>query len=169
MPNLNRPILLAIVATAMLPGAAASRVVGPDAASCRTGRSAAALVHVTGVKQHTGKLRGQLYGSDPDAFLAKGRYLKRIDVPVAPGGAMDVCVALPHPGDYAIAVRHDINGSGKSDWNDGGGFSRNPHLSLFDLKPHYDEVALSFGSTPKTVDVILNYRRGLSIGPVSRD
>ena len=169
MPKLKRPLLLALASAAtMLPASAGAAIVGPDAAACRAHAGAAALVRVTGFKQRTGRLRVQLYGSDPDAFLAKGQYLKRIDLPVAPGGAaMDVCVALPHPGEYAIAVRHDLNGSGKSDWNDGGGFSRNPHLSLFDLKPHYDEVALTFGAAPRIVDVVLNYRRGLSIGPVA--
>lgn len=171
MPKLNVPLSLALASAAMaLPVAAGASVVGPDAASCRPGAGPAALVHVTGFKRRTGKLRVQLYGDDPDAFLAKGRYLRRIDLPVAAAGAaMDVCVALPRPGEYAIAVRHDINGSGKSDWNDGGGFSRNPHLSLFDLKPHYEEVALPFGTAPKVVDVVLNYRDGLSIGPVGRD
>ena len=68
-------------------------------------------------------------------------------------------------GSYAIAVRHDVQGNG-SDWNDGGGFSRNPRLSLLDLKPKYAEVNIPVGNGVKPVDVVLNYRRGLKIAPI---
>jgi uncharacterized protein (DUF2141 family) len=82
---------------------------------------------------------------------------------------MNVCVALPRAGSYAVAVRHDLNGNNKSgDWNDGGGFSRNPSISLLRLKPTYNQVAVPVANGVKPVSVILNYRNGLSIGPVSR-
>jgi uncharacterized protein (DUF2141 family) len=81
---------------------------------------------------------------------------------------MGVCVAVPRPGTYAIAVRHDSDGNGKSGWNDGGGFSRNPKISLTDLKPRHRDVAFAVENGVKPIDVILNYRKGLSIGPVRR-
>jgi uncharacterized protein (DUF2141 family) len=162
------PILAAtaLALTAPAVGAQAA-VLGPDAAACRAGSSApAVLVRVAGFKARTGTLRVQIYGDDPADFLAKGRKLKRIDLPVTTAGSMDVCVSLPKPGHYAVAVRHDVDGSGKSGWNDGGGFSRNPRISLMSLKPRYEDVVIDIGAAPKPIEVVLNYRRGLSVGPV---
>jgi uncharacterized protein (DUF2141 family) len=167
MSKLIVPIAASMLAL-VAPAGGVQAAIGPDAASCRPGVDASAvLVRVTGFKARTGALRVQVYGDVPDDFLAKGRKLKRIDVPVSSAGPMDVCVSLPHPGNYAIAVRHDIDGSGKSGWNDGGGFSRNPHLSLMSLKPKFQDVVIGVGAVPKAIDVVLNYRQGLSIRPVA--
>lgn len=147
---------------------AGAAVIGPDASLCRDAAGGPALiVKVDGFKARTGDLRVQIYGSEPKDFLAKGKKLKRIDLGVTRSGAMEVCVGLPAPGRYAVAVRHDVDGSGKSGWNDGGGFSRNPSLSLFNLKPRYEDVVITVGSRVQPVNVVLNYRRGLSIGPVA--
>jgi uncharacterized protein (DUF2141 family) len=159
----------ALLAGAGIAAPVAAAPLGPDAAACAAGAGQPALlVRVEGFKARTGALRVQLYGPNPQDFLAKGRKMRRIDLGVSRAGPMEVCVALPAPGRYAVAVRHDIDGSGKSGWNDGGGFSRNPHLSLFSLKPRYEDVAISAGSGVKPVEVMLNYRNGLSIGPVSQ-
>ncbi|WP_046348456.1 DUF2141 domain-containing protein [Sphingomonas changbaiensis] len=135
-----------------------------DSEACARGDTAV-LVRVDGFKEREGTLRVQIYGSNPADFLAKGKKLRRIDVPVAKTGRMEVCVALPAPGAYAVAVRHDMDGNGKSGWSDGGGFSRNPKLSLFHLKPSYNDVAIEVGRGVRPVDVRLLYRNGLSIGP----
>lgn len=161
------------VSVALLALAAALGGVAPASAAmfgetevCGRDESAV-LVRVDGFKARAGVLRVQIYGSNPADFLAKGRKLKRVDVPVSHGGRMDVCVGLPGPGNYAVAVRHDADGNGKSGWSDGGGFSRNPSLSLLHLKPDYRDVVIQVGRNVKQVDVILNYRKGLSIGPVA--
>ena len=167
MLKLMLSIAAAGVALAAFP-AAAEAALGPDAASCRAGSSQPAiLVNVSGFKNRAGRLRVQLYGSNPRDFLAKGKKLRRIDVPVTSTGLMSVCVAVPAPGTYAVAVRHDADANGKSGWNDGGGFSRNPKISLIDLKPTLNEVAIPVGNGVRPVNVVLNYRRGLSIGPVA--
>jgi uncharacterized protein (DUF2141 family) len=79
-------------------------------------------------------------------------------------------VPVPAPGRYAVSVRHDINGSGKTDKSDGGGMSGNPHLSLFDLmfkrKPLPDQVAVQVVSGVRVVPVTLNYLSGGSFRPV---
>jgi hypothetical protein len=65
---------LALVA----PAGGVQAAIGPDAAACRPGAEApAVLVRVTGFKARTGALRVQVYGDDPADFLAKGRKLKR--------------------------------------------------------------------------------------------
>jgi len=165
---LKSTMAIAAVLAAFGAAPAAGAAIGPDAAACNSGRGAAALVRVDGFKQRTGTLRIQAYPGTADQFLAKGEYLRRIDLPVTGSGPMQVCVALPHPGQYAFAVRHDVDGSGKSGWSDGGGFSRNPKLSLTRLKPSVDDVKVAIGPAPRALDVTLNYRRGLSIGPAEQ-
>ena len=167
---LKLTVVVAVAGLALIAPVHGARAtaLGPDAAACRAAAAApAVLVRVGGFKARRGMLRVQVYGGDPADFLAKGRKLKRIELPVTPTGPMEVCVALPRPGNYAVAVRHDIDGSGKSDWNDGGGFSRNPHLSLVALKPRFEDVVIGVGAGPRAIDVVLNYRRGLSIKPVA--
>lgn len=156
---------LALVAPA---AGARAALLGPDAALCRDGgEEPAILVNVEGFKARTGTVRVQLYGGNPADFLAKGKKLRRIDLPVTSSGPMQVCVGVPAPGNYAVAVRHDIDGSGKSGWNDGGGFSRNPKISLTSLKPRYGEVVIAVGRGARPVDIVLNYRQGLSIKPIA--
>ncbi|MDB5699326.1 MAG: hypothetical protein JWN69_2130 [Alphaproteobacteria bacterium] len=149
------------------PAEGAEAALGPDAALCQaeTGRPAV-LVTISGFKVPAGEVRVQLYPAN-STFLSKGKWLRRIDLPVKGPGPMRVCVAVPKPGDYAIAVRHDTKDNG-SDWNDGGGFSRNPKLSILRYKPSYQQVAFPVGSGVRSIGVVLNYRKGLSIGPVGR-
>lgn len=160
------PFLAAAALALVAQPTAAQAALGPDAASCRgdSGRPAI-LVNVYGFKNRAGTLRVQLYPANRD-FLAKGKWLRRIDLPVTSAGTMRVCVAAPGPGSYAVAVRHDADANGKSGWSDGGGFSRNPDISLLDLRPKYGEVAISVGHSVKPIDVVLNYRRGLVIEPI---
>ena len=73
---------------------------------------------------------------------------------------------LPRSGQYAFIVRHDANANRKSDWNDGGGFSRNPRLSLTNLRPNFNRVAIDVGRAVQPVNVVLNYRYGLTVRPV---
>lgn len=156
-----------LVSAAPVP--ATAPILGRDAAFCAAGTNdSAVLVRVSGFKTRTGGLRVQLYGNNPDDFLAHGKKLRRVDLPVTPSGVMAVCIKTPSDGAYAIAVRHDVDGDGKSGWNDGGGFSRNPHISLFSYKPKFDQVV--FRVTGHTaIDVVLNYRQGLSIGPIQQN
>jgi uncharacterized protein (DUF2141 family) len=153
----------------VVPATAAGAALGPDAASCRAGADEpAVLVNVSGFKTRSGNVRVQLYGGDPADFLAKGKWVRRVDLPVTASGPMKVCVALPRAGNYAVAVRHDVDGNGKSSMSDGGGFSRNPNISLLKLKPRFQQtvIAVDHGVTP--VNVILNYKQGLTVGPIKR-
>jgi uncharacterized protein (DUF2141 family) len=171
MPKKRLPLAtLALGALVTLSAAGHAAAIGPFAQACEAG-SPALLVHVTGFKAHTGILRIQSYGGDPDHYFDKGSYLKRIEVRVPPAGAADVCVPVPGPGRYAISVRHDVNGSGNLDRSDGGGMSGNPHLSLIDLmfkrKPSPDRVAVEVARGVRVVPVTLNYLQGGSFAPVS--
>ena len=154
-----------VLALALAAAPTAAQAMGPDAAACRGGGNGI-LVTVDGFRARTGNVRVALFGSNPRAFLARGQTMRKIDLPVSRGGPMQICVALPHPGRYAVAVRHDIDGNGRSGWNDGGGFSRNPDISLANLRPSYDSVAINAGRGVTPVRVVLNYRFGLAIRPV---
>jgi len=166
MPKLMLSIAAAGIALVAHP-AAAQAALGPDAASCKAGANRpAVLVNVSGFKARQGRVRVQIYNSAN--FLVKGQRVRRIDLPVT-SGSMPICVALPAAGTYAVAVRHDVDGdNARGDWSDGGGFSRNPKISLLHLKPSFSSVAIPVGNGVRPVSVILNYRQGLSIGPVSR-
>jgi uncharacterized protein (DUF2141 family) len=142
----------------------AQAVLGSDAAACR-GNGPALLVNVGGLKARTGNIRVNVYGSDPNRFLERGQYIRQINVRVTRAGNMPICVSLPNAGRYAVAVRHDVDGDG-NDWGDGGGFSRNPRLSLTNLRPSYQNVAINVPRGVQPVNVVLNYRFGLSIRPV---
>ena len=157
--------LMAAPVLALAAGAApAEAAYGPEAA-CRAGSGKPAfLVNISGFKAARGRVRVQIYNSAN--FLVKGQRVTRIDLPVV-AGSMPICVPLPGPGTYAVAVRHDVDGdNARGDWSDGGGFSRNPKISLMHLKPSFRDVAVPIGNAPKAVNVVMNYRSGLTIGPV---
>ncbi|WP_205479261.1 DUF2141 domain-containing protein [Sphingomonas arenae] len=138
-------------------------VVGKDAAACNGGKPSL-HVQVRGFKQAAGTVRVVLYG--PDGYLQKGGSLRKVRVPVQSRDALDVCIAVPAPGTYAVAVHHDVDGDKQKDRTDGGGFSRNPRLSLTSLRPRFQATAVSVGSGPRVVPVQLQYLQGLRIGPV---
>ncbi len=156
----------ALALAVAMPAAPSAAVVGPDAARCRSGSGQPALlVAVSGLRNRQGSVRVQVY-HNPGDFLVRGKWVKRIDVPVVPNGAMQVCVALPGAGTYAVAVRHDADANHKTGWNDGGGYSNNPPLSITNLKPPYKKVAVNVGNGVRPVNVVLNYRQGFSVRPI---
>src|SRR5918993_1556420 len=79
----------------------ASAALGPDAAACR-GSGPALLVNVNGFRARTGNVRVNVYGSEPARFLARGQYVRQIDLRVTRSGAMPICVSLPRAGRYAV-------------------------------------------------------------------
>lgn len=151
------------------PAVAGAAVLGPDAAICGA-RGPAALVRVDGLKARSGVVRVQAYGGNPSHYFDKGTYVRRVDVNVPAAGPLDVCVKLPSAGAYAFSVRHDVDGSGKTGMEDGGGMSGNPKLSLFDVmfkrKPDPRKVQINVDGVTR-VTVTLNYVKGGSFGPVA--
>ena len=135
---------------------AEGQVLPNDLAKCRSGPST--LVQISGVKAGSGKIRVQSYRANASEWLAKGRWLTRIEVP-ARASSMTVCVPLPQAGAYGIAVRHDVNGNGKTDLTaDGGGMSNNPSINIFNLgKPSYKKTAFSVGDAPRTITINMKY------------
>jgi len=135
---------------------AEGQVISNDLSKCRSGPST--LVQINGVKAGTGKIRVQSYHATSADWLVKGRWISRIEVP-ARAGSMTVCVPLPEAGSYGIAVRHDVNGNGKTDLSrDGGGMSNNPSINIFNLgKPSYTKTAFAVGNAPRTITITMKY------------
>jgi uncharacterized protein (DUF2141 family) len=154
-------ISLAAVSIGLLaaaPAVARGEVIGNDMARCATGAGPAVLVELSGFKTVSGKVRVQSYPATRAAWLEKGAWINRVEVPVK-SGFVRVCMPLPAAGRYGIAVRHDANGNGKTDFSsDGGGFSNNPKLSIFNLgKPSVDKVAINAGRGVSTISIRLQY------------
>lgn len=141
----------------------AGAVVGKDASVCSAGKPSL-QVRVLGFKQATGTVKVTLY--DPAGYLRKGQSLRKVKVPVDGAGALDVCVAVPRPGPYAVVVHHDLNGNSDKDRADGGGYSRNPSLSVTNLRPKFAQTRVEVGSASRIVPVQLQYLHGLAIRPV---
>ena len=137
----------------------------PGDQSCAKGNVPAVLVHVSGLKNGTGQVRVQAYGPGAAKYLKKGAWAARVDVPLGGRRSVDVCLPLPASGAYSVAVRHDANANKKSDWNDGAGFSRNPRLSLLG-RPSFGQTAVAVRGGPARIKVVVNYRQGMTVGPV---
>lgn len=142
--------------------ASAQAALGPQAAVCAADGSAV-LVNITGLKSRTGRVRVNLYANNAATYLEKGRYLQRVDVAVPASGAVAVCVPVSRPGTYAVSVRHDRNGNGKTDMSDGGGFSGNPSVSVVDMalkrKPPLSRTAFRVGGSTAAINVSMRYAR----------
>ena len=149
----------AIALLALAAPAAAQR----NTAGCTAATPHRLIVEVRGLRATTGGVRVQLY--DEPGFLEKGRWLARVEAPTNGRRTVEVCIPVPRPGTYGVAVRHDANANGKSDSGDGGAFSRDPGLSLLRLKPAFAQVAVPLGAGTSRIAVTMNYRHGFSVAP----
>ena len=129
-----------------------------DMRQCAPGAGAAVRVTVRGIRSATGTIRLQSYHATKDDWLAKGKWINRIEAP-AQKGTMTFCMPVPGPGEYAIAARHDANGNSKTDISqDGGAMSNNPSINLFNLgKPGVDKTRFSVGNGVERMTITMLY------------
>ena len=161
--NLHLPGLL-LAGSALALGLAAPahaqyrEKIANDMSKCRSGSGPAVLVTIAGVKAGKGKIRVQSYRATSADWLAKGRWINRIEAP-ARSATMTFCVPLPAEGSYGIAVRHDTDGDGETDLtSDGGGMSNNPSINIFNLgKPSYKKTAVAVGNAVKPIRIQMRY------------
>lgn len=150
---------LAALAVAMPAAAQYRDEARNDMSQCRAGGGPAIMVTVDGIKASEGRMRVQSYRATSAEWLAKGKWLKRIEAP-AKAGSMTFCVPVPATGTYGIAVRHDVNGNGKTDLgSDGGAMSNNPSINIFNLgKPSYTKVGVLVGNKEvKSIRIQMRY------------
>jgi uncharacterized protein (DUF2141 family) len=155
-------VAAALAATLSVPSSAAGEApfrhkVANDSDVCH-GSGPAVNVRISGITPGSGTLRVQLYRANPADWLKSGRWLNRVEVQ-AHGPSATVCMPVPGPGKYGIAVRHDVNGNGHTDiTTDGGGMSNNPPVNVFNLgKPSYDKAAFAVGREVKTISIQMRY------------
>ena len=166
---MTRPTAAALTATATLalaglalamPAQAQYREkITHDPAKCAAGKGPAVMVTVNGVKESTGSIRVQSYRATKQDWLETGRWIYRMEAP-AKAGTMRFCMPLPEPGRYGIAVRHDLDGDGKTDiFGDGGAMSNNPSINIFNLgKPSYKKVGFDVGPGVESITIQMRYR-----------
>lgn len=149
---------IATLAIAVPASAQYNQKIRNDMGKCHSSGGPALMVTVDGVKTSEGKLRVQTYRASSAEWLAKGKWLSRIEVP-AKAGTMTFCLPVPAAGSYGVAVRHDINGNGKTDIStDGGAMSNNPSINIFNLgKPSYTKVGVPVGDGVKSIRIQMKY------------
>ncbi|WP_298335596.1 DUF2141 domain-containing protein [uncultured Erythrobacter sp.] len=133
-------------------------IIANNMRSCAPGGGPAIRVTINGIKEASGMVRAQVYNGTSADWLERGRWLNRVELP-ARRGRMTVCLPVPESGTYAVAVRHDINGNGKTDIRtDGGAMSNNPSISIFNLgKPSVDKTRFSVGRGVQSIAITMKY------------
>lgn len=162
--NFRLPVTLLAVGALALGAAVPAHAqykqkIANDMGKCRSGDGPAVLVAVDGIKASTGRVRVQSYNATAADWLKKGRWLTRTDL-AAKAGTMSFCVPVPGSGNYAIAVRHDLDGDGETDlFGDGGGMSNNPSINIFNLgKPSVTKTSIAVGDGVKSIRIQMRYR-----------
>jgi uncharacterized protein (DUF2141 family) len=92
--------------------AAASEEISNDLSRCAAGKGPAVLVNVQGVKEARGNVRVQSYAATPGTWLAKGRWLHRIESR-ASAGNMSFCLRSLPKGDMALLYAMTETGMAK--------------------------------------------------------
>lgn len=164
--------LFAVQATAFLPS---TPDLGTAEAHCADGAPGPSLlVEIAGLKDRRGRVKLEVYPANDRDFLqddnilvSQGKTFRRVEAPVSRIGPMQLCVRLPAPGRYALAVLHDRDSNRKFGLSiDGVGFGGNPKLGL--AKPKAEAATIVAGPGRTQQRVVLNYRRGLlAFGPVA--
>lgn len=150
---------------------------GVEEGRCGPGeRGPAILLAIDGLKDRVGQLRAEVYPArdgdflaDDNVLLSAGKVFRRGILEKLPGsGPVRLCLRVPAPGTYSLAVVHSRTGRrGFSLLHDGIGFGGNPRLGY--SKPKAAAARVVVGTSPTPVTVVMNYRTGLiSFGPLAR-
>lgn len=152
-------LVMAAAPAAAAPSAGAA---GSGAPAGCTGPASDTWITVVadGLRSGSGLFAASLYNDDSKKFLVKNGslYTGRVD---AQAGTARICMFLPGPGVYAIAMYHDENGNRKYDRNaigipvEGYGFTNNP-ATLAGL-PAFRSVRLAVTKTGLVTRVHIKY------------
>lgn len=149
-----------------------AETIGADASVCDNNRGPAIEVNVLGLKDQTGELWLELYPATQADYLAPdqdlvaaGKIFRRARARVPASRNVAICVAVPHPGRYALMLRHNRVGRDKfSFWSDGAGVPAN--RSLGRSKPTLEQAAVQAGPGVTPVDIKVQYLRGFGFAPL---
>ena len=171
---MTRPLtLLALVGGALLAASSSATQIGEDAGACMAGQGPAFEVEVQGLKDRTGELWLELYPATAADFLrgdrallAEGKTFRRTRARLPQSGSIQVCVRAPHPGRYALMLRHNRVGKNKfSIWSDGVGVPANRKLGRH--KPDVAEAVVDTNGGVTVVPIRLQYLVGFGFAPLS--
>ncbi len=147
---------------------------GRAEADCRANEPGPAIrVAVSGLKDSRGMLRLELYPANDTDFLAadkqllaEGKVFRRVLQRPSASGTSVLCVRAPSAGRYSLSVLHDRDGDTRFSFlQDGVGVSNNPRFKR--SKPKGAAAAVPVGPGVTSARIILNYRKGLSFGPLA--
>jgi uncharacterized protein (DUF2141 family) len=120
-------------------------------------------VVVEGLRSAHGDIVVEIYPDDAKRFLARKAQVNSIHVKLESRTAA-VCLPVPKPGGYAVAIFHDENGDGEFNRNvlgipsEGFGLSNNPTIHL--RMPSFQAVRFEAGDGETTLHVRLHYILG---------
>ena len=178
-PGMVRFPVLLLAALPLLTANAipSSPELGKAEGQCRPGEIGPAfVVEVVGLKDRIGRLKLEVYpGVDPDwladdnVLIMAGKTFRRVEVPVPVEADPHLCIRIPGPGTYGLALLHERDGNHRFNWqHDGIGFSANPRLGF--SQPRAARVAVQAGGGITTLRIVMNYRTGLlSFGPLVKN
>ena len=176
---LNRTALLPLMMLATATGQAPAPAPNPAEPGTAEGRcrpdetGPSVLVTVEGLKDRAGVLRLEVYPPDQQDFLgddktliAAGKTFRRVVEAPAASGPEKLCIRVPGPGTYTMALIHDRDGKRSfSIWHDGVGFPGNPAIPHG--KPPAEKARITVGNGQTQTVIIMNYMRGLfTFGPI---
>lgn len=161
-PRRTRAAALAVAATVALATPVASAPAQAVAPTTCKGNPSDTYVNVAveGLRSDSGLVAVTLYPDNPRRFLAKKGSLKVARV-AANAPVTRMCMFVPGPGTYAIAVYHDedasrkLNRSGLGLPKEGFGFSNNPR-TVAGLPP-FKSVRLSVPKSGVTTRIRMKY------------
>ena len=173
--------LLVLSAGAMLllaagPALQSSPDLGKAEGRCRPGEGGPALlVEAVGLKDRTGQMKLEVYPAndkdflaDDNVLIAAGKTFRRVEIATPQAGPVVLCVRIPGPGTYGVAVLHDRNMDRRFGWKiDGIGFSANPKLGWSKPKASSARVVVNGGGVSR-ISVVMNYKSGLGVAPLKQ-
>jgi len=154
--------ICAAVATPLALAAAIPQAEAQTAPAGCTGEPSSTWINVIveGVRSGSGLVAVTLYADESRRFLAKGGSLY-VGRAKAVAGTTRVCITVPQPGTYALAIYHDENANQKFDRTgigfpaEGYGFSNNP--STIAGLPAFRSVRLAIPRTGLASRIHLKY------------
>ena len=167
---MNLTMMMMLAAAPYFPS---SPSLGTAEARCRPNEPGPAIVvDVTGLKDRRGRLKLEAYPSNERDFLADdnvlvmaGKVFRRVERPLSGQGDVRLCIRVPAPGAYSLALLHDRDSNRRFGLSsDGIGFPNNPRLGL--SRPSAAATRVMAGPGLTRIRIVMNYRRGLSFGPL---